>query len=326
MKAILCEAYGPPSLLRYVEITQPAVAADEVLIEVKACGVNFPDTLLIQNKYQLKPTLPFSPGGEVAGVITAIGENVSHAKIGDRVVALTRWGGFAEYVAVKSTRVFVLPPAIDFESAAASLYTLATSYYALKDRAGLISGEKVLVLGAAGGVGLAAVALSKKMGANVIAAASSDEKLNLAKQQGADYLVNYTSKDLRESIKEITDGAGVDVVFDPVGGALAETALRSIAWRGRYLVVGFASGTVPSFMANIPLLKGASIVGVFFSDFSEKEGSLFKQNLKFLINVMADGELPKPVYKTYPLQQVPQVLQDLMDRRLVGKAIVAVGE
>ena len=325
MKAILCEGYGPPSSLHYVEVREPTVAADEVLIQVKACGVNFPDTLLIQNKYQLKPTLPFSPGGEVAGVITKIGEKITYLKPGNRVLALCRWGGFAEYVAVKQNRVFVLPPTINFESAAASFYTLATAFHAFKDRANLKPGEKVLILGAAGGVGLAAIALGKMMGATVLAAASSDEKLNLARQQGADYLVNYTSKDWRESVKEIT-GEGVDVVFDPVGGTLAETALRSVAWRGRYLVVGFASGIVPSFAANIPLLKGASIVGVFFNDFSEKEAPLFTQNMQQLLACVAEGKLPKPVFQSYSLKQVPQALQNVMDRKAIGKAIIRVSE
>jgi NADPH:quinone reductase len=308
------------------EIAMPDVQPDEVLVKVAYCGVNFPDTLIIQNKYQFKPTLPFSPGGEVAGTVVAAGKEVVHVKAGDRVIGICGWGGFAEYVAVRSTRVFALPADTALKSAATTFYNYATSYHALKDRAQLKAGEKILVLGAAGGVGLAAVELGKLLGATVIAAASADEKLNLCKQKGADYLVNYSTQDLRDSIKEITNEQGVDVIFDPVGGALADSALRSIAWRGRYLVTGFASGSIPNFTANVPLLKGASVIGVFWSGFAEKEPVQNAANMQQLIQWHIEGKIRQQIYKTYSLAEASHALQDLMDRKVIGKAVVQIDD
>jgi len=324
MKAIQCLQYGLPDSLVLAEVPIPTINPDEVLIKVKACGVNFPDILIIQNKYQFKPTLPFIPGGEVSGIISSVGENVTHLKVGDSVVALCGWGGFAEYVAVKSSRAFKVPNDLDFISAACTLYTYGTSYHALKDRAELKSGETLLVLGAAGGVGLAAVELAKIMGATVIAAASSDEKLAVCKAMGADHIINYKTEDLRARIKEITNDKGVDIIYDPIGGPLAEQALRSIAWRGRYLVVGFASGEIPSFAANLPLLKGASIVGVFWGSFAEREPKQSMQNFMQLLTWIKESKINQHIHKIYELPDAPNALQDLLDRKVYGKAVVKV--
>lgn len=324
MRALICSAYGLPHTLKVVEVASPTIQPDEVLVAVSACGVNFPDTLIIQNKYQIKPELPFVPGGEVAGTIVSVGPQVKHVKIGEDVVGLCGWGGFAEYVAIKSSRVYVLPPQTKLIQAAATFYNYATAFHALKDRAKIKAGEKLLVLGAAGGVGLSAIELGKLMGAIVIAAASTSEKLELCKHKGADYLVNYATHDLKASVKEITSGQGVDVVFDPVGGTLAESALRSIAWSGRYLVVGFASGNIPAFAANVPLLKGASIVGVFFSGFAALEPNRNATNMQQLIKWHTEGKINQQIYKTYSLADAAQALQDLIDRKVIGKAVVQI--
>jgi NADPH:quinone reductase len=324
MRAILCTQYGLPQKLQLTDTPTPTPSTDEVLIAVKACGVNFPDVLIIQNKYQFKPTLPFSPGGEVSGIITAVGDTVTHVNLGDHVVALCGWGGFAEQVVVKSNRVFKVPDQMEFVPAACTLYTYGTSYHALKDRAELKAGETLLVLGAAGGVGLAAVELGKLMGATVIAAASTHDKLEVCKEKGADHVINYTTEDLRARIKEITHDKGVDVIYDPIGGSLSEPALRSIAWRGRYLVVGFASGTIPSFPANLPLLKGAAIVGVFWGSFAEREPKQSMQNFMQLLTWMKEGKINQHIHRIYSLQEAPQALQDLLDRKVRGKAVVKI--
>lgn len=326
MNAVLCRQHGLPETLVLEEIPAPSPAEKEVLIEVKACGVNFPDALIIQDKYQFKPTLPFSPGGEVSGVVMAVGEKVKHLKKGDRVLALCGWGGFAEQVNVAANRVFPIPASIDFITAASALYNYGTSYHALKDRAHLQPGETVLVLGAAGGVGIAAVELAKQMGATVIAAASSADKLALCKEKGADHLINYTTEDLRVRIKEISGDKGVDVIYDPIGGKLAEQALRSIAWKGRYLVVGFASGEIPQLPFNLPLLKGCSVTGVFWGNFVEKEPQLSMQNMAQLVAWLQEGKIKQPIHHVYPLEQSAQAIRDLMDRKVKGKAIVKLGD
>jgi NADPH:quinone reductase len=325
MKAVLCKAFGLPDSLLMGEIPIPAPQADEVLIKVFACGVNFPDLLVIQNKYQFKPNLPFSPGGEVSGIIEVVGDKVKHLKAGSHVVALCGWGGLAEQLVVKASRVFPLPPGMDFINGACTLYTYGTSYHALKDRAQIKPGETLLVLGAAGGVGLAAVELGKVMGATVIAAASSDEKLSVCKEKGASQVINYSTEDLRARIKEITHDKGVDVVYDAVGGKLAEQALRSMAWKGRYLVVGFTTGEIPQFPANLPLLKGCSIVGVFWGSFAEREPQQSLQNFAELSGLMKSGKIKQHIYKVYALQEAARALGDLMNRKVIGKAIVKVG-
>jgi NADPH:quinone reductase len=326
MKAILCTQYCLPENLSLAEIPKPAIAADEVLIKVFACGVNFPDLLIIQNKYQFKPSLPFSPGGEVSGIVEVVGEKVMHLNHGDKVVALCGWGGFAEYVSVKANRVFPMPEEMGFINGASTLYTYGTSYHALKDRAQLKAEETLLVLGAGGGVGLAAVELGKAMGATVIGAASTRDKLLVCQEKGADHIINYASEDLKQRIKEITNEKGVDVVYDAVGGKLAEQALRGMAWRGRYLVVGFASGEIPQFPANLPLLKGCSIMGVFWGSFAEREPKQSIQNLSVIMGIMKSGKINQHIHKIYPLNEAAQSLQDLMDRKVVGKAVVKVGD
>ena len=325
MKAIICNEYGYPEKLNYQEMSPPVIDDKEVLIEVKACGVNFPDALIIQNKYQFKPPLPFSPGGEVSGTILAIGEKVKHLKPGDRVLALCGSGGFAELVAVDAQRVFPIPKEMDFITAASTLYTYGTSYHALKDRAALKPGETLLVLGAAGGVGIAAVELGKLMGATVIAAASTDEKLKLCKEKGATHLINYSNEDLRLRIKEITNDKGVDIIYDPVGGKMSELALRSMAWKGRYLVVGFASGEIPQLPYNLPLLKGCSVIGVFWGNFAEKEPTKSIENLGQLLLWLQNGKIKQSIHKIYPLEDGAQAIQDLIDRNVKGKAVVKIG-
>jgi len=324
MKAVIVKQFGLPNTVSLAEIQSPVCASDEAVINVKACGVNFPDVLIIQNKYQFKPVLPFSPGGEVAGEIITVGEKVKHLAIGDRVVALCGWGGFAEQVAVKANRIFPMPVGINFINGASTLYTYGTSYHALKDRAQLKAGETLLVLGAGGGVGLAAVELGKIMGAIVIAAASSNDKLMACKEKGADHIINYSTDDLRSRLKEITADKGVDVAYDPIGGPLAEVALRSLAWKGRYLVVGFATGIIPQFPANLPLLKGASIVGVFWGSFAEKEPKKSFQNFEDLLSWIGSEKIKQHIHKIYSLEQAPQALQDLMDRKVVGKAVIQI--
>src|SRR5690348_14764156 len=264
MKAVLCKEFGPPENLVIEDIESPKPKKGQVVVSVKACGVNFPDTLIIQGLYQFKPSLPFSPGSEVAGVVKAVGTRVEHLTPGDRVMSMAAYGGFAEEVVADATAVTPLPDSLEFDVASSFVMTYGTALYALKDRARLQPGETLLVLGAAGGVGLAAVELGKTLGARVIAAASSEDKLAICRQYGADATISYASEDLKERIKELTSGQGVDVVVDPVGGDYSEPALRGMAWNGRYLVIGFTTGEIPRIPLNLPLLKGCSIVGVFW--------------------------------------------------------------
>jgi NADPH2:quinone reductase len=260
MRAVICKEYGPPESLVIEDLESLTPGPGQVVVAVKACGVNFPDTLIIEGKYQFKPALPFSPGGEVAGIVQALGEGVERVALGDRVIAFTGWGGFAEEVLVEAKALIPIPEPMDFATASAFVMVYGTSHYALKDRAKLQPGETLLVLGAAGGVGLAAVELGKAMGARVIAAASSDEKLAVCRKQGADEGINYAREDLKERMKTLTAGKGVDVVFDPVGGSYSETALRGLAWEGRHLVIGFAAGDIPRIPLNLTLLKGCSFL------------------------------------------------------------------
>lgn len=327
MKAVLCHQFGPPESLVVDDIAWPQVTKGNVLIEVKACGVNFPDTLIIEGKYQFKPPFPFSPGGEVAGIVREVGEGVKHLKPGDNAFALTGWGGFAEGVLADGYRTFPMPPGMDYQTAASLMYTYGTSYHALKDRANLQANpgdgpETLLVLGAAGGVGLAAVTLGHIMGARVIAAASTDEKLALCREYGASETINYTTQDLRERIKEITGGQGVDVIYDPVGGNLAEPALRSMNWRGRYLVVGFAAGQIPSLPMNLPLLKGCSVIGVFWGAFAERQPKDNFRNFQELLGFWQAGQLKPHIHATYPLEQAAEALNEMLGRRVMGKILM----
>ena len=324
MKAVLCKAFGPAETLVLEDIASPEPKKNEVLLQVHAAGVNFPDTLIIEGKYQFKPPFPFSPGGESAGVVGAVGEKVSHVKPGDRVMALTGWGSFAEEVAVPGYNVMPIPDGMDFPSAAAFGMTYGTSMHALKQRANLQPGETLLVLGASGGVGLAAVEIGKAMGAKVIAAASSDAKLEVAKAAGADVLINYSEGSLKDKLKEITGGQGVDVIYDPVGGDLFEEAFRSIAWNGRMLVVGFASGTIPSLPANLTLLKGASLVGVFWGSFAQRQPQDNAANFQQLFAWFAEGRIKPLVSQTYPLDKAADAINHLGQRKAVGKVVVTV--
>ncbi|KPQ15141.1 MAG: NADPH2:quinone reductase Qor [Algoriphagus marincola HL-49] len=324
MKAVICEKFGLPETLKYGELPDPSPGPSQVLIQVDACGVNFPDVLIIQNKYQFKPELPFSPGGEVAGKVIEIGSEVKNVQVGDSVLALCGWGGFAEKVAVDSDRVFKLPSGLPSEIAATTLYTYGTSYHALKDRANLQPGETLLVLGAAGGVGLAAVELGKTMGAKVIAAASSEEKLALCKEKGAELTINYQKEDLKARIKELTQGKGVDVVYDPVGGDYTEAALRGMAWKGRYLIVGFANGEIPKIPMNLPLLKGCSILGVFWGQFSKLESEKSFQNIAQLMQWIQQGKISQHIGGRYSLEEAPQALNAILERKMLGKGVVKI--
>ncbi len=322
MKAILCRNFGPPSALTLEEVESPKPKAGEVLIAVKACGVNFPDTLIIQGLYQLKPPLPFSPGSDIAGVVKEVGTGVKHLKEGDEVFGFIPYGGFAEQVVAPAAQCFPKLPGMDFTIAASFMMAYGTSYHALKDRAKLKEGESLLVLGAAGGVGLAAVELGTLMGARVIAAASSDEKLAICREYGATDTINYTKEDLKQRVKELTGGKGVNVVYDPVGGDYSEAALRSIAWEGRFLVIGFAAGDIPKIPLNLPLLKGCDIAGVFWGSFAMQFPAKNMQNSKELLQWYAQGRLKPHIHKTYPLAEAPKALEALMNRQVKGKVVI----
>ena len=324
MKAVLCKAFGPAETLVLEEIASPEVKKTEIVLDVHAAGVNFPDTLIIEGKYQFKPPFPFSPGGEAAGVVAAVGEKVSHVKVGDRVMALTGWGSFAEQVAVPGYNVMPIPAGMDFNSAAAFGMTYGTSMHALKQRANLQAGETLLVLGASGGVGLAAVEIAKAMGAKVIAAASSAEKLAVAKAAGADELINYSETNLKDEVKRLTGGLGVDVIYDPVGGDLFDQAIRSIAWNGRLLVVGFASGRIPELAVNLCLLKGAAVLGVFWGAFAQRQPQDNAANFQQLFAWYAEGKVKPLVSQVFALEQAAEAINALGQRKAVGKVVVQV--
>jgi len=322
MRAVLCKELGLPEKLVVEDVPSPKAGKGEVVLSVKACGVNFPDTLIIQGKYQFKPELPFSPGGEVAGVVKEVGEGVGSPKPGDRVIAFNTWGGFAEEMVVEADRTIPMPDRMDFVPASAFVLTYGTSYHALKDRAQLKPGETLLVLGASGGVGIAAIQLGKMMGARVIAAASTAAKLQVCKENGADELIRYGEEDLRARVKELTSGKGVDVVYDPVGGPYSEPALRDMAWNGRFLVVGFAAGDIPKVPLNLTLLKGCSIVGVFWGAFTRKEPENNRRNNEELMQFYVQGKIKPHIHATYPLEQVAQALNEVMNKRVSGKVVL----
>ena len=324
MRAVLCKELGPPEKLVVEEVPSPKPGRGQVVVSVKAAGVNFPDTLIIQGKYQFKPEPPFSPGGEVAGVVKELGEGVGGVKRGDRVIASSTYGGFAEEMLVDADRLVAIPEAMDYVPASAFILTYGTSYHALKDRAQLEAGETLLVLGASGGVGLAAVQLGKAMGARVIAAASSDAKLAVCNDNGADELINYGSEDLRARVKAITAGRGVDVVFDPVGGPYSEPALRDMAWNGRFLVVGFAAGDIPKVPLNLPLLKGCSIVGVFWGAFTRTEAERNRRNNEALMQLYLAGKIKPHIHATYPLERAAEALNEVLYKRVSGKVVLTV--
>ena len=325
MKAVVCKAYGPPESLVFEDVASPVPGPGEAVISVKAASVNFPDVLIIENKYQVKPPLPFSPGSELAGIVKAIGDGVTTCKPGDRVMAITGYGAFAEEVKTEARRMLAIPDGMDFATAAAFGLTYATSEHALVDRGALKASETLLVLGAAGGVGLAAIEIGKILGARVIACASTGDKLAMCRQHGADETINYATEDLRERIKALTAGAGADVVYDPVGGAYTELALRSIAWRGRLLVVGFAAGEIPKIPLNLTLLKGCSIVGVFWGDWARREPQHFAEAMARLGRWYAEGRLKPHISATFPLERAADALTLMTSRKVTGKVVLIVG-
>lgn len=324
MKAVICNEFGPIEALKIEEIVAPAIGRADVRIAVVAAGVNFPDGLIVQGKYQTKPERPFAPGSEVAGVVEAVGSDVVGFAPGDRVVAFSGTGGFAEQVSVPATQVFQLPEGTDLAAAAGMLITYGTSYHALKDRAAIKAGETLLVLGAAGGVGLAAVELGALMGARVIAAASTAEKLDLARSYGASETINYATEDLRERLKSLTGGRGVDVVYDPVGGATAIAAVKGMAWGGRHLVVGFAGGDIPAIPANILLLKSAASLGVLWGMSLRADPAHHGRNIGDLVRWLAEGRIKPSIDEKFPLDAAVEALNHVMERRARGKVILIV--
>lgn len=322
MKALVCREFGPVQSLVVMDVPPPRAEPGRVLIRVAAASVNYPDALLVQGKYQFQPQLPFIPGCEVAGSVEALGEGVTHVKPGDRVLAFCGAGGFAELVLAEAAATAPLAPHVDSASAAAMPLVYATSYHALRDRARLAPGETLLVLGAGGGVGGAAVELGKLMGATVIAAASSKQKLEVAAGLGADHLLDYSSGDLRAQLKELVGSKGVDVVYDPVGGPYSEPALRATAWDGRYLVVGFAAGEIPRIPLNLTLLKGSSIVGVFWGEFRRRFPARAAEELGQLVAWLHEGKIHPLVSARYPLAEGARALESVLQRTAVGKVII----
>ena len=323
MNAWLCENPVGVEALVWKELPTPAPAAGEILVAIKAASLNFPDLLIIQNKYQMKPPLPFVPGTEFAGVVEAVGEGVKGFKPGDAVAAFAGTGGFATHACIPAALAMPLPSGFTFEHAAAFICTYATSHHALLDRAALLPGETVLILGAAGGVGTAAIQIAKAAGAKVIAAASTDEKCARCLAIGADASINYSRGTLRDEIKALTGGKGPDVIYDPVGGELAEAAFRSIAWRGRYLVVGFAQGQIPALPLNLALLKGASLVGVFWGEFAKREPQRNAQMLGHLAAWYREGKIAPVLDCVLPLSALPDAFARMATRQVVGKVVLS---
>jgi len=324
LRALLCKEYGPPEKLVVEDVAEPALEPGQVRIGVRACGVNYPDNLMIAGRYQVKPPLPFSPGFELAGDVLEVGSGVTGLRPGQRVAATAMVGAMAEQICVPAGVVFPIPEQMDYETAAGFIITYGTSYHALKQRAALQPGETLLVLGAGGGVGLATVELGHLLGARVIAAAGSAEKLELAAARGALHLVNYREASLRQQVRDLTDGRGADVIYDPVGGELFDDCLRSVAWSGRILVIGFASGTIQSIPANLPLLKGSSVMGVFWGAFAEREPDRNRQNMQELLAWIVAGRLQPHISATYPLEEAAAAMRALADRKASGKLVIVI--
>ncbi|MBW6493727.1 MAG: NADPH:quinone oxidoreductase family protein [Burkholderiaceae bacterium] len=325
MKALVCHAFGPIENLRVEDIPVPEPGPGQVRVRVRAAALNFPDALIVQGLYQVKPAFPFSPGAELSGEISALGEGVKGFVVGDRVIAASGHGGFAEECVVDVSRLMPLLPGMSFEQGAALVLTFATSLHALKDCAHLKAGETVLVLGAAGGVGLSAVEIAKAMGARVIAAASSPEKLALAKQVGADELIDYSKEDLKKRVDELTDKKGVEVVYDPVGGPYSEPALRATAWRGRFLVIGFAAGEIPKLPLNLALLKERSIIGVYWGDSTRRHPAEHLANLHDLATWFAQGKIKPVISETVGLDGAADAIKRIANRQVKGKVVVVPG-
>jgi NADPH2:quinone reductase len=322
MHAWLCENPVGVDALTWKELPTPAPAAGQVLLKIQAASLNFPDLLIVQNKYQMKPELPFVPGSEYAGVVEALGEGVTHLKVGQTVACLSGTGGFGTHTLAPAKLCMPLPAGFPAVDAAAFIMTYATSHHALVDRAALKAGETVLVLGAAGGVGTAAIQIAKAMGAKVIAAASTVEKCDLCKSLGADATINYSTENLRDALKTLTEGKGPDVIYDPVGGEFAEPAFRSIAWRGRYLVVGFAGGPIPALPLNLPLLKGASLVGVFWGDFARREPQANAAMMAELAQWYGQGKIKPVIDRTMPMSDLKAAYAHMGSRGVKGKLVM----
>lgn len=322
MKALLCTELGSLDKLTVQEVPSPRAGSGQVVIDVKASSINFPDALMVKGLYQVKPPLPFSPGAELAGVVKEAGENVKHLAVGDRVVGFCGWGGFAEECLAPADRLMPLPPGMDFDMGAAFGLAYCTSLHALQECARLQRGETLLVLGAAGGVGIAAIEIGKLMGARVIAAASSDDKLAVCQQAGADDLVNYGTQDLRERLKALVGEKGVDVVYDPVGGPYSEPALRSAGWGSRFLVVGFAAGDIPKIPLNLALLKERAIIGVYWGDWTRRDPAGHVRNVKQLARWYTEGKIRPIISERVSLRDTPAALQRMTERKIKGKVVV----
>jgi NADPH2:quinone reductase len=322
MKAVLCKAYGPPESMVVEDLPDPVPGAGEVLVRVRAVGLNFFDNLIIRNMYQVKPALPFSPGAEYAGTVAALGAGVTGLKVGDRVMGNASHGAARTHLVVPASALAPIPEGLSDAQAAGMIITYGTTIHALKDRAQLKPGETLAVLGAAGGVGLAAIEIGKAMGATVIACASSDDKLAFCRERGADLTINYATEDLKEKLRELTGGKGVDVIYDPVGDKYAEPALRSIAWEGRFLVIGFAGGEIPKIPLNLTLLKGCDIRGVFWGSFAQRNPEANRQNLMQVGQWAAEGKLSLHVHATFPLEKFAEAIGELTSRRARGKVIL----
>ena len=324
MRALVCKQYGTAELLVIERRELAELKSGEVRIDVRAAGLNFPDSLIIAGKYQVKPPLPFVPGGECAGIITAVGEKVRNFRVGDRVIAMPGLAAFAEQVNVDQNLLVPMPEKLSFNQAAGFCITYATSYYALKQRAAIQPGETLVVMGAAGGVGVTAIQLGKALGARVIACASTDEKLEFCREVGADDLINYHREDLKERIKALTEGRGADVIFDPVGGEYTEQAYRSIAWSGRYLVIGFASGDIPKLPLNLPLLKAGDIMGVFWGSWAQRDPKTNLRNFAELLQMVEEGKLTPLTTEVYSFEDYALAFASITERRALGKVILAI--
>jgi NADPH2:quinone reductase len=322
MKALLCKEFGPPESLVVEDLASPEPGPDEVVIAAKAVGLNFFDTLIIQNKYQFKPSLPFSPAAELAGHVKAIGADVTGFAVGDAVMAYASFGAAREEMAVPARKVIPVPQGLDPAVAASLTVTYGTSFHALKDRARLKAGETLAVLGASGGVGQSAIEIGKALGARVIACASSQDKLDFCRSVGADETIDYTAEDLKDRLKELTGGVGADVVYDPVGGDLSEAALRATAWEGRFLVIGFAAGDIPKIPLNLVLLKGCALLGVFWGSFVERNPDRHVANMTTLLNWCVDGTIKPHIHDRIALEDTPRALRAFLNREVKGKIVI----
>ncbi|MAI02483.1 MAG: NADPH:quinone oxidoreductase [Rickettsiales bacterium] len=324
MKAIVCNEWCRPEDLKVSEIDKPILDDNSVRVEVHAAGVNFPDVLIVQGKYQYKPPFPFSPGSEVSGIISEVGSNVKSLNIGDRIMAVTGHGAFAEEICISENKVTKIPEEMDFITAASMSLTYGTSAYALYQRANIQENDIILIHGATGGVGITALEISKATGAKVIATASTDEKLKVAKEYGADYCINYSQNEFKEKVKEITNGKGANIIYDPVGGDVFNQSLRCIAWDGRILIIGFASGTIASAPTNLPLLKNCSIVGVFWGAWRDRDPSGHNLNMKKILTFWKEKKIRPKVSKVFSLEDTKHALKALVNREIIGKAVIKI--